>query len=68
MARSPSSIRFPEPLRTRVEAQAAAERRTFSGQVLLLIESALDARAAVAFTAEQQYRERLRATCDPEAA
>jgi hypothetical protein len=45
MARSPSSIRFPEDLRNRVAERAAAERRTFSGEVLLLFERAVRAGA-----------------------
>lgn len=64
----PRSIRFPADLSRRIDALAEAERRTFSGEVLLLVESALDARAAVAFAAERQYRERLRIACEPEAA
>ena len=39
---TPSSIRFPRELRDRVRARARAERRTFSGMVLYLVEAALD--------------------------
>jgi CopG-like RHH_1 or ribbon-helix-helix domain, RHH_5 len=40
----PTSVRFPEPLRERLSARAAAERRTFSNLVVLLSAAALDAR------------------------
>jgi hypothetical protein len=38
---APSSIRFPSPLRERIPAQAAAERRTFSGAVVRFVQVAL---------------------------
>lgn len=39
----PTSIRFPPPLRDRIAARAAAERRTFSNQVIVLVETSLTA-------------------------
>jgi hypothetical protein len=41
VAEAPTSIRIPRPLRERIEARAAAERRTISGTVLYLVEQAL---------------------------
>jgi hypothetical protein len=38
---APTSVRLPEPLRARVAARAAAERRSFSNQLRVLLEDAL---------------------------
>jgi predicted DNA-binding protein len=40
---NPVSIRIPEPLRTRLNEIAEANRRSFSQTVILLIEAGLDA-------------------------
>jgi site-specific recombinase XerC len=50
----PISIRFPPTLRQRVAAQAAAERRSFGGQVRLLVEGSLAAREAAQRTADAE--------------
>jgi hypothetical protein len=39
---SPTSIRFPEPLREQIARRASVERRTFSNQVVVLLEAALE--------------------------
>jgi hypothetical protein len=44
---SPTSIRFPDLLRLRVEGVAEEEKRTFSQAVLILLEEALRGRGAV---------------------
>ena len=39
-----TTIRFPHPLRQRLDKAAQDDHRTFTGEVLALLESALDAR------------------------
>jgi hypothetical protein len=47
MAPTPASIRIAEPLRREIRARAATERRSFSGEVLLLVETGLEVRKRV---------------------
>jgi hypothetical protein len=61
---APISIRFPAPLRAELAATAAAERRSFSGQVVVLLEGALEARRRTQEAAEQAFLDELARTFD----
>jgi hypothetical protein len=50
MAATPRSIRFSPDLRERVAARAAADHRSFSGEVLALVEKGLTAETAAALS------------------
>lgn len=65
MARPPNaSIRIPTPLRERVAAVAAGERRSFSGQVIVLLEGAVTARERAQKRAEREFVRELTRTFD----
>lgn len=41
MAATPTSVRIPEPIVSTIRAQARTERRSFSNQLIVLLEKAL---------------------------
>ena len=66
MAPSPSSIRFPAELREQIAETAAAQHRTFSGQVILFVESGLRACRRTQEQAQQAFLAELIETFDAE--